>query len=557
MAEREQDKPRRRRGARSEDGPSRPLPERRFSPLTRRILLLNMLPLALLVGGVLYLGQYQRALIRSDLAAMQVQAEIVAAGLGEAAVTGTESGVQRIDPELAVQALARLVQPVETRARLFGAEGELLADSASIGGRSAVEVTRLSAPGDSEDLGDMVLTAWEDAFALLPGYSTRLPPYREAAVQVAEDYPEAEIALTGGKEDAVRVMSDKRLMLSVAVPVQRFKQVLGAVMLSHDDSEVRATLRSVRLDVLKVSGLALVVTVLLSLYLAGTIARPLRRLTRGAEVVRRGRGRDLAIPDLTGRRDEIGDLAGMLRDMTQALWARMDAIERFAADVSHELKNPLTSLRSAVETARNVRDPEKLQSLIDVIVADVRRLDRLISDISDASRLDAELSRSSLEGVDLGRLLRTLADLHTRGGSARGVRVRVEAPPDGELIATGHETRLGQVFQNLIGNALSFSPDEGRVRVHARKERGRAVVEVDDDGPGVPEPADRIFERFYSDRPEGEAFGEHSGLGLSIARQIVEAYGGSIAAANRRDEAGAVEGARFTVRLPLFETPKS
>jgi two-component system sensor histidine kinase ChvG len=298
------------------------------------------------------------------------------------------------------------------------------------------------------------------------------------------------------------------------------------------------------------------VTVLLSFYLAGTIARPIRKLAAAADHVRRGHGRHHEIPDFSHRGDEIGDLSGALRDMTAALWLRMDAIESFAADVAHEIKNPLTSLRSAVETVARVRDPDQQRRLMSIIEDDIQRMDRLISDISNASRLDAELSRAESEPVDIGRMLRMLTDIHETTAAERAApRIQLELPNGADLTVPGLEGRLVQVFQNIIANALSFSSPDGTVTVHARTTGDMVEVTVTDEGPGIPEgKLGAIFDRFYTERPAGEKFGTHSGLGLSISKQIVDAHGGEIFARNRHAESETEEenmhGAIFTVRLP-------
>jgi two-component system sensor histidine kinase ChvG len=259
----------------------------------------------------------------------------------------------------------------------------------------------------------------------------------------------------------------------------------------------------------------------------------------------------MAIPDFSARGDEIGDLSGALREMTSALWQRMDAIERFAADVAHEIKNPLTSLRSAVETAARIQDPGKREKLLAIVMEDVKRLDRLISDISDASRLDAELSRIEPEPVDVGHVLGTLAEVYDVTQAEEGPRIRLVLPEE-PLVVSGVEGRLVQVFRNLIANAVSFSPPDGTIRLSARQDEDAVVVTVEDDGPGIPEgKLEAIFNRFYTERPSGEKFGTHSGLGLSISKQIVDAHQGVIRAENRRDADGRVIGARFVVRLPL------
>jgi two-component system, OmpR family, sensor histidine kinase ChvG len=333
--------------------------------------------------------------------------------------------------------------------------------------------------------------------------------------------------------------------------VQRYKQVLGAVMLSNANGEIEEELRTVRLELLRIFGVALLVTILLSVYLAGTIARPIRRLADAAERAR-GRGARVEIPDLAGRGDEIGELSRSLREMTDTLWLRMSAIESFAADVAHEIKNPLSSLRSAVETAARIDDPDKRRRLMTIIQDDVERLDRLISDISDASRLDAELSRLEVAPTDIGAMLLALVDMHetTRAEGAPHLTLDI-AGHEEDLIVSGIETRLSQVFINVIANAVSFSPPDGEIRIHAGLDGRAVLISVEDQGPGIPEDKlTAIFDRFYSERPAGEKFGTHSGLGLSISRQIVDAHRGRIWAENRTDTAGVVIGARFLIRLP-------
>ncbi|MCG8543505.1 MAG: HAMP domain-containing histidine kinase, partial [Alphaproteobacteria bacterium] len=343
-------------------------------------------------------------------------------------------------------------------------------------------------------------------------------------------------------------------MLTVAIPVQRYRQVIGVLLLSKDGLEIESSVRGIRLTVLAVFAGALIVTILLSLYLARTIARPVLRLAAAAERVRRGYGPSTQqIPDFTERGDEIGELSGVLRDMTDALHQRLDAIERFAADVSHEIKNPLTSLRSAVETAARIPDVERQKELMSVIVDDVQRLDRLITDISNASRLDAELSRAETDTVDIGQMLRTLATMHETTRAPGAPTLTVEIPEGADLRVSGVEDRLVQVMRNLIANAVSFSPPDGAIRIGAARTNGDIELVVEDDGPGIPESKiDTIFDRFYSERPKGEKFGEHSGLGLSISKQIIDAHRGTIRAENRYSEdcQKRVLGARFIVRLP-------
>jgi len=341
-------------------------------------------------------------------------------------------------------------------------------------------------------------------------------------------------------------------VLSAAVPVQRYREMLGVLMLSIRTGWIDEAVRSVRFDIMKVFGVALAATILLSFYMAGTIARPIRRLALAAERVRLSHSRQNTIPDFSHRGDEIGDLSTSLRAMTEALGARLDAIERFAADVAHELKNPLTSVRSAIETASRLGNPEQQKKLMALVLEDVHRLDRLISDISQASRLDSELSRAEFEQVDIGRMLEALVDVHATTRAPDGPHFTLEVGTNAGLLVRGIERRLVQVFRNLIVNAVSFSPPAGIVKLAVSGDSEEVAVTVEDEGPGIPETKlATIFERFYSERPKGEKFGTHSGLGLSISKQIVDAHGGRIYAENRHDAEGRVIGARFVVRLPV------
>ena len=334
----------------------------------------------------------------------------------------------------------------------------------------------------------------------------------------------------------VRINDRGDVIVSVAVPVQRFRAVRGALMLSTQGADIDDMVEAERLAILKVFLIAAGVMVVLSILLAGTIAEPVRRLADAAESVRRRTQSRVEIPDFRNRRDEIGHLSGTLRDMTNALYSRIEGIESFAADVAHELKNPLTSLRSAVETLPLAKTDESRARLLDIIQHDVKRLDRLISDISDASRLDAELQREEAAPVDLAKLLNTLVAVANEVKRDDGVRVtlRFEGGGAGRAFRVpGHDSRLGQVVDNLIENARSFSPPGGTVRVTCRRLKKHVEIFVDDDGPGVrPDAIEKIFERFYTDRPH-QGFGQNSGLGLSISKQIVEAHGGAIWVENR------------------------
>ena len=539
--------------ARAEDShpprPARRRPRGWRSPLTRRILTINVLVLLIPVLGLMHLDQYRDSLIAAEIDSLRIQARAFSLSLGSTAVVATQVGDERLLPEVTRNLMRVLLVDTGVRARIFARSGEILADSFVLGGPGDQVQIKALPPERESGLGLLrrllnVVILW------LPG-EDNFPLYREARVQQAADYDEVTGALAGQSPGMVRLDRQGRLVLSVAVPVQRYRQVLGALMLSKDGAVVDAAVDDRRRDILIVCGIAFGVTVLLSFYLAGTIARPIRRLAQAADQVRSAKGRQFEIPDFSRRGDEIGDLSDSLRAMTDALWARLDAIEAFAADVAHEIKNPLTSLRSAVETVARVEDPEQQRKLMSIILDDVQRLDRLISDISDASRLDAELSRAEIDPVDVGELLRALVAVQEAGERADAPRFRLDVLDHQDLSVPGIEGRLGQVFRNLISNAVTFSPPGGTIRLSAQRQGDDVVVSISDEGPGIPEgKLEAVFQRFYTERPAGEKFGTHSGLGLSISKQIVDAHGGDIWAANRHDESGRVRGACFTVRLP-------
>ena len=537
---------------RGESGVRRaPRPARRrggFSALTRRILAINLLALLIAAAGVLYLDTYRRGLIEAKIAALGTQGKLIAAALGESVVGDAGDGPSPIDAAAARQLLARLAAPIETRARLYDARGDLVADSRRLPGtEAAVQAATLPPPPGAVKATAEAVYSW--VISLLPARRT-LDPYVEAATEYGGGYAEVHAALAGEPSAGLRDGGEVGVIVNVAVPVQPFKLVRGALLLTAATDDIEDSVRDVRYAILQLFAVALAITVLLSLYLAGTIARPVHRLAEAADAVRHDRG--VAIPDFSARGDEIGDLSQALRAMTQALAERMDAIESFAADVAHEIKNPLSSLRSAVETAVRVEDPERRRELLAIAADDVQRLDRLISDISDASRLDAELARAESGPVDIGALLAMLVEVDratTAGGAAP---LSLERDAGEALVVSGVEGRLAQVFRNLVTNARTFSPPGGVIRIAARRDGDWIEATVEDAGPGLPPGAlAAIFERFYTERPPGEKFGTHSGLGLSISKQIIEAHDGAIFAENLGADPNRPEGARFVVRLPV------
>ena len=556
-----------------------------FSSLTRRIVILNVAGLMALVIGILHLSQFRAGLIEARVQSLEVQGEIIANAIATAATSDTEygfadqdrplelrpgenygtgddsmSGQQfSINPERIGRVLQRLISPTETRARIYDLEGSLIIDSRDL--FVPGEITQLELPPPNSEHPGFLNRTWK---ALKTWFNRGdLPLYVEHGPNAGLDYPEVAEALSANKTSSmVRVDSQDEVIVSVAVPIQSFKAVRGALLLSTRGGDINAAVESERLAIIKVFLIATSVMVLLSVLLAGTIAGPVRRLADTAEHVRRRIRSRVEIPDFTARHDEIGHLSGTLRDMTDALYSRIEAIESFAADVAHELKNPLTSLRSAVETLPLAKTAESQNRLFAVIQHDIKRLDRLISDISEASRLDAELQRHEIKPVDLTKLLSTVVTIQNemRKENDVGVSLAFEGSNLRAFVVPGHDSRLGQVINNLIDNARSFSPPGSTVRVVCRRLKDEVEIIVDDDGPGIrPDALERIFERFYTDRPH-QGFGQNSGLGLSISKQIVEAHDGRLWAENRtgvahsEGEPPPVLGARFVIRLPAYRS---
>lgn len=551
-----------------------------FSSLTRRILFLNLAGLAVLVTGILYLNTFRDGLIDARVESLMTQGEIIAGAIAASATVETDSisidpekllelqageslgpGSDQLDnldfpinPERVAPVLRRLISPTRTRARIYDRDANLLLDSRHLYSRG--QILRYDLPPVEVEQPDLLERIQKFVFDFFR--NKQLPVYREQPGGNGAAFPEVVKALTGSPSTIVRISEQGEQIVSVAVPIQRFRAVLGVLMLSTEGGDIDKIVAAERKAILRVFGIAALVTAILSMLLASTIANPLRRLSAAAVRVRRGVKNREEIPDFSNRQDEIGNLSIAVRDMTNALYARIEAIESFAADVSHELKNPLTSLRSAVETLPLAKNDNSRSRLMDIIQHDVRRLDRLITDISDASRLDAELAREDAGTVDLKKFITDLVAVSreaTRNKKAVEIEFKVAKLPQGVkgYFVVGHDLRIGQVITNLIENARSFVPeDRGHITISLARAGKFNIVTVDDNGPGIrADNIDRIFERFYTDRPAGEAFGQNSGLGLSISRQIVEAHGGTLSAENiPGTKPGEIKGARFVVTLP-------
>ena len=493
-----------------------------FSSLSRRIIFLNVTGLLALVIGILYLSQFRAGLIDARIQSLLVQGEIIAGAIAASATVETDtitidperlldlqagesygpseealSGLEfPVNPERVAPVLRRLVSPTNTRARIYDRDGVLILDS-----RNLYDVLRFDLPPPTQKPGVL-----ERAYVAIRTWFSRgtLPLYRELGPQNGKSYGEVGNALQGFKSSMVRINERGEVIVSVAVPVQRFRAVRGALMLSTQGADIDNMVGAERLAIFKVFLIASGVMVVLSFLLAGTIAGPVRRLAESAQLVRRRIRSRVEIPDLSHRRDEIGHLSGSLRDMTDALYSRIEAIESFAADVAHELKNPLTSLRSAVETLPLAKTDNSRGRLLEVIQHDVKRLDRLISDISDASRLDAEMQRNDAHPVNLVELLTMVTGVaNERHDDGVKVALTFEGGRAGAFTVLGHDSRLGQVIDNLIDNARSFSPAGTTVRVTCRRLKTEVEIVVDDDGPGVPAEARREDFRALLHLPAG------------------------------------------------------
>ena len=499
------------------------------SRLGRLILALNLLGLAILIGGALVLNELRRGLIDARIDSLTTQGELIASILDQAATVGEPE--PQMDTALATELLQTLSNPTAQRARLFDSHGRLVGDSDWMADR----VERKALP-PARARGE------RDLMPRRAGPTAR-QVQRALEVEVAA-------ALLGHHRAGMRPGEGGERVVSVSIPIQHVRAVLGVVTL--EASDVDAIIARERKALIPFILIAISVTLASSLLLNSLVAQPVLRLARAADRVRQARARAISLPDLAKRDDEVGDLTRSLEDMTQALSERMDAIESFAADVAHEIRNPLTSLRSAVETLDLVADPAARERLLGILKNDIQRLDRLVTDISNASRLDAELSRDQPKIVDLGRLIPDIVSLYQTTARAGDVAV-VLAPHRGmeSVQVMGREGPLGQILRNLIDNARSFSPPGDTVTVGLLRVKGQAIATVADNGPGIPaENLETVFQRFYTSRPKGAAFGGNSGLGLSIARQIAEAHGGTLRAENRTGADGKVLGALFVLTLP-------
>lgn len=499
--------------------------------LTWRILAVNIFAVLILALGVIYLDAFRNKL--SEERTDRFKREAVIAAIA----------ARSVPQERLAEALAEMGRATKSRIRLYGADGRLVSDSWALTGPTY----RLRDPATESWMKDAA-RALDRGFNALVG-AEYAPDFVEPASDTIAAWPEARQARSQNQVTSMlRTAPDLTPVLSAAAPVDG-----GVVLVTSNERSLIRSMRSQRGALGIAMGVAILVSVLLSLFLARTIVRPLRRIALAAHRVRLGRAREVRVPRLPSRRDEIGLLARSVADMSQSLRQRIDNIEAFAADVTHELKNPLASLRSAIEGLDSVKDDKLRARLIDVARDDVVRLDRLIGDISEAARTDAELARARFEPVDLGPLIEQLVDAWDARRVKGDARIAYARPRKDSAVVLGDPGRLARAVDNLIDNAVSFSPPGGLVEIAASRVGDNVLIRIDDEGPGVPpEAREAIFNRFHSIRPEAEHFGRHSGLGLAIAKAIVDGHDGDISVYDRDD---APSGARFIISLPAVERP--
>ena len=519
-----------------------------LSSLARAIFLSNMVGLLILVIGALTLNEVRTGLIDTKVQSLYSQAELVGSILASEA-TG-DGPIPTLNVQEGRQVIRRIKLQPSTRIRLYDINGDLVADSDAL--KTGVEILPYEPEvgGENLTLMERIEQGSQALVRAIPSVKRRRQNLRRELDQ------DIRRALLGDPVAGEQYDSDE-LIVAVNIPVTRVQAVVGVVTMETRD--LQAIVDAERRSLAPIALLAVIMAFLSSLALTMFIALPIRRLARAAEIVTRSSDNRGAIPDLSGRRDEIGDLSIILREMTDGLYDRINDIANFAADVAHEIKNPLTSMRSAMETLPSAKTDEQREKLISVVQNDVLRMDRLITDISKASRMDAELARETGVPIEIEMMLDNMSLLYQQTGKPDMASVKYIAPDtaeDNPIIIRGAPDPIGQVVRNLIDNAITFSPPKGEVRLRVRRGEGErenmAVITVDDDGPGIPpDNLDNIFERFYTQRPKGQVFGAHSGLGLAICRQIVQAHRGKIYAENRMHN-GEVKGAKFTVTMPLY-----
>ncbi|MBK48009.1 MAG: histidine kinase [Pelagibacteraceae bacterium] len=517
-----------------------------ISPLLLRLLTLNILALFFLLGGLFSIDRYQQTLEENEFKKLEDEGRILSQAIGRTILPTDDLRSQVIITREAQETISYLLNQSRVRIRLFSYQGDLLADSErSVGYQTRVKSIKLPSLQE-KNFFRIFFEKIYSYISLLIVKTSKLSIYKENTLQQAEDYEEVLKALYGEETRFLRQLENGKKMFSVAIPVQSYKKISGAIMLTLDSSNIENKLKDFRFEVFKIFFLALFLTICVSIYLSVNIVRPIRKLATATRNINPSDGRKISVPQFTDRKDEINELAFSIKEMLNSIWNRMDAIENFAADVAHEIKNPLTSLKSAVEVANKTRNRKQLNKLSKVINQDIQRLDRLVTDISNASRLDAELSREGMKNFNIRKVLEGTINFYNRDKK----KIIFNFEKNLNYSIHGNKQRLSQVFSNLIDNALSFNKQNAKIEVLLKSNKNNVIIEIMDFGPGIHvSDFNKIFERFYTERPSNEKFGEHSGLGLSIVKQILEVHKGIITAENRLDKNKKICGAKFIVTL--------
>ena len=521
-----------------------------ISPLLLRLLTLNILALFFLLGGFFSIDKYQQILIENEYEKLEDEGRILAQAIGRSIVIADNYRLQIIMTPEAQKTIVHLLEKSRVRIRLFSYQGDLIADSEkTIGYRTKIKETKLADVKEKNIFRILFEKIYINIAALI-AKTSNLPVYKENVLQQAEDYEEVLKALYGEENRNLRQLESGIKIFSLALPVQSYRKISGAILLTVNNQNIETKLQNFRFEVFKVFFVALFLTICVSVYLSNNIVRPIRKLAAVAKDINPLKRRKIVVPQFSDRKDEINDLAVSLKNMLNSLLERMDAIENFAADVAHEIKNPLTSLKSAVEAATKTKDKKQIEKLSEIIIDDVKRLDRLVTDISNFSRLDAELSREDMKKVDVKKIIQDIINFYNRDNELIFVIFNKEL----KYKAIGNKQRLSQVFTNIFDNALSFNKRNKKIEVYLKTTKNLIIINIDDFGPGIQNQSkEKIFDRFYTERPKGEKFGEHSGLGLSISKQIIEAHNGSITAENKINKNGKIAGARFTIMLKKIQ----
>ena len=512
-----------------------------FSRLSRLIVISNLIGLFILVAGSFAMNEFERSYLDAKMENLTAQAELVTSILGDEA-TGFSSAAS-LDVQQTRDIVSRIELPAGWRIRVHDVNSRLVADSAELDDN--IEVSELAPIGGKEVASNDKLVSGPSFIKRVDNWIEGLSWNRKRRDGNRRNLNrEVSTALSGQQARVTSYSEDDILMASVSVPVRRVQRILGSLTIETD--EVAQVITKERQALLPFIGLAVLAAILSSMVMTLFIVKPIRQLAQAAERVTRSSEKRNTIPDLSDRKDEIGDLSLVMGEMTRGLYDRVDDIANFAADVAHEIKNPLTSIRSASDTLRVAKTDDQRAKLIDIIQNDVERMNRLISDISQASRVDAALAKEEVQTLDLNRVISGLCDLYTPLLAEKHVKIEklVLSKP---AYIRAYEASFAQVLRNLIDNAMTFSSEKGTIFLKLHVDDERVQICVEDEGPGIPAAnLETVFERFYTERPKGAVFGSHSGLGLAICRQIVDAHNGSIWAENR-DEGGA----RFIVELPL------